>query len=214
VDSLIADSPGAADSPAARADRLLQDVLGEEQYRRFRAGGFLDLPSRKFPGRTYRLDSSGNLSYREPGETGFNTTLCVQPTEAVPLDDQIVMRYLLVTADEDRLVEVANPITFGFISLTRALYHDFGQRYSSGLSLLLTLAVVAFLLGSLWLEYWAFTTLLASQLVVAVVLIVLFVLPAFVGLILVIAGGVEAFRTVRTWLARGRMRFAGHQARA
>jgi len=32
------------ESPAARADRLLRDVLGDAQYQRLRGAGYLDLP--------------------------------------------------------------------------------------------------------------------------------------------------------------------------
>lgn len=194
-----------ADSPAARAEHLLRNVLGEEQFRRLRSLGYLDLPSRRVKGRVYRLDSLGNLTYRDAGEAGFNTTLCVQPKEAVPRDDQIAMRYLLVTADEDRLLEVANPITFGFVSLTRALYHDFNGRYPAWAAALMTLGVVLFFLGSLALEFWALLSLIETSPIAAVILFLVFLVPAFIGVILVIAAVVEAVRTVRTFAARSRL---------
>ena len=187
--------------PAERADQLLRDVLGESQYLRFKTLGYLDLPSRKFPGRTYRLDVSGNLSYRDPGETAFNTSLCVQPQEEVPRDDQVAMRYLLVTADEDRLLQVANPITFGLISLVRALYHDFSQNHSRAGSLALSLAIVGFFLGSLAVEVWAVVYLLARQPLAATALIVVLLVPAFIGGVLVAAGLAEGVRALGRFMA-------------
>jgi hypothetical protein len=198
-------SAGAADGPAARADRLLRDVLGAEQYERLRGAGYLDLPSRRRRGRVYRLDSLGNLSYRDPGETGFSTTLCVQPEEAVPRDDQVAMRYLLVTADEDRLLRVANPNAFRFVPLARALHHDFRQRYSVLVSALLTLAVIAFFLLSTVAAGWALSRIFAGQGLFAVLLFLLFLIPGFLGLVLLAAGVVELHRTWVTWRARRRL---------
>jgi hypothetical protein len=198
-------SEAAPDAPAGRAERLLRDVLGEDQFTRLRTSGYLDLPSQRFRGRVYRLDVLGNLSYRDAGEAGFNTTLCVQPVDAVPRDDQVVMRYLLVTADEDRLLEVANPIAFGFVSLIRALYHDFSQRYAAVPSALLTFFVIAFFLGSVGMEAWTLGKLLHQHPVVAAIVFLVFLVPAFVGIVLVVAGVVEMARTLRAWQARTRM---------
>ena len=195
-----------AENPTERAERLLRDVLGEEQFHRLRTIGYLDLPSEKVRGRIYRLDSLGNLSYRDAGEAGFNTGLCVQPEEAIPRDDQIAMRYLLVTADEERLLETANPITFGFISLIRALFHDFSQRHAAWLAGLLTAAVVLFFLGSLGVEVWLVRSLFPQNFWLAALLGIVFIVPALVGLVLVVAGAVELVRWVRTSMARGRLR--------
>jgi hypothetical protein len=192
------------ETPAARADRLLRDVLGEIQYQELRGAGFIDLPSGRHPGRMYRLDSLGNLSFRDPGETGFNTTLCVQPEEAIPRDDQVAMRYLLVTADEERLVKTANPIAFGFVSLARALYHDFGQRYPRPLSALLATGVLVFFLGSLVLDVWAAAQALFRHSLAFGALFLLLIVPAFIGLVLVAAGFAEGARAFRAWRYRRR----------
>jgi len=190
---------------AARAERLLLDVLGERQFHRLRRVGYLDLPSRRYPGRVYRLDLTGNLAYRDAGENGFNTTLCVQPVEPVPRDDMVAARYLLVTADEDRLLQTANPITFGFLSLARALYQDFRQRYGVGQSALMTSAIILFFLLAAAAEAWAMVSLLPAQPLVGVLLMVLLALPGLVGVVLVLAGVVEAIRAANTWRARRRL---------
>jgi len=90
------------------------------------------------------------------------------------------------------------PITFGFFSLIRALYHDFRQRYPRLASGLLTSLVAAFFLGSLALETWILGVLLRAHPLAAIVLFIVFVLPAFVGLILLVAGLVEAIRAEAT----------------
>jgi len=190
------------ESPAARADRLLRDVLGDAQYQRLRGAGYLDLPSSRRPGRVYRLDSLGNLSYCDPGESGFNTTLCVQPEETIPRDDQVAMRYLLVTADEERLLKTANPIAFGFVSLARALYHDFAQRYPRSLSAVMATTVITFFLLSAMVDGWALAHAIFHRSLAAGALFLLFVVPALVGLVLAAAGVTELARALRTWRAR------------
>lgn len=180
-----------ADTPAARAEQLLQRVMGDEQFRRFRAEGYLDLPSRLRPGRTYRLDTAGNLSYRDPGEPGFMTSLCVQPVQPVPRDDQVAMRYLLVTSDEKELLNVANPIAFGFISLVRAIYHDCRQNEPGWKAALYTFSLVGLFLGALAWEIYALVFLLGRLPVVAILSGIILALPALVGLVLVGAALVE-----------------------
>lgn len=198
------ESPLGLESPAARADQLLRDVMGEARYQQLKSDGYLDLPSSRHAGRTYRLDGLGNLSYREPGELTYRTTLCVQPTEAIPRDDQIAMRYLLVTADEERLVKVANPITFGFMSLSRALYHDFGMHNSRPVAGLLTAGTIAFFFGALGTEAWTLLVLVARQPGVAVAVLIALLLPAFVGSIFAAAALADSVRAVQTWCARRR----------
>jgi hypothetical protein len=190
------------ETPAERAEQLLLDVLGEAQFHRLRKVGYLDLPSRNYRGRVYRLDTMGNLSFRDPGENGFNTTLCVQPIEQVPRDDMVAARYLLVIADEERLLETANPITFGFLSLARALYQDFRQKHHPLTAGVMTAGIVTFFLGSLAIELWLVIALLPTNPVLAVVGIAIMGLPALVGVVLIVAAMVESARGVATWRAR------------
>jgi hypothetical protein len=194
-----------AETPEARAERLLLDVLGEGQFHRLRRIGYLDLPSRKFRGRVYRLDLMGHLSYRDAGEGSFNTTLCIQPIESVPRDDMVAARYLLVTADEGRLLTIANPITFGLFSLARALYQDFRQKHAPFSSALMTGAILLFFLGALAAEVWTVVSLLPLQPVLGIVALLALLLPALVGLVLVAAGIVELGRVTATRRARKRL---------
>jgi len=182
-------------------------VLGEEQYGRLRRVGYLDLPSQRYRGRVYRLDSLGRLSYRDAGETTFHATLCVQPEEEVPRDDEIAMRYLLVTADEDRLLEVANPIPigFGFFLLARAQYQAFRQRYPPWLAALLTTVLMGLLPATLVAEIWIFMEVLPRQRLLGIGLLVLFFIPALIGLALIFTGAAELIRAFTVWRARHRL---------
>jgi hypothetical protein len=192
------------DAPSRRAEELLQRVVGPERFTEMQGQGFLDLPSRLVAGRVYRLDRDGGLLYREPGEPGFRTTLCVQPQEAVPRDDVVAMRYLLVTADEERLLEVANPIAFGFVSLSRALHHDFAQRHAAPWAALFAGSLILLFLGSLLAQFWLLGWLMLRNPGLAVALVLLLLVPAFIGGVLAVAGAVELWYVVRTALVRRR----------
>lgn len=174
--------------------------MGDARFRQFQVQGFLDLPSQKKPGRIYRLDTLGNLLYRDAGEASFNTTLCVQAQEAVPRDDLVAMRYLLVTADEDRLLEVANAFTFGLTPLVRALFHDFAERLPPWGAALLTALLLLLFFGAIAVEGWSIGTLARIHPVACVMLCALFLIPSVIGCVLLLAGVAELFRTVRAGL--------------
>lgn len=193
-----------AEEPAARAERLLRDVMGRDRFERLHRDGYVDLPSRLVKGRTYRLDRDGSLLCRDAGEPAFRTTLCVQPQEALPRDDVTAMRYLLVTCDEERLLKVANPIAFGFLSLARALQHDLAQHYHPASATAVTAGLVSLFLGALAAEIWVLGWLLLRSPAAGVLLFLVLMVPAFIGAVLVIAGGVEAWYSLRTLAARAR----------
>lgn len=189
-------------TPAERAEQLLLEVMGPDRFQTLRTLGFIDLPSRLHPGRIYRLDSLGNLSYRDPGDAGFDVSLCVQPEESVPRDDQIAMRYLLATADEERLLTTANPVTFGFMSLGRALYHDFAQRYPTWMAAILTPLVILFFIGATVAELCVMLGLTGWGPITAIAVFVLLLVPALVGAVLVGAAFSDLLRAHRVRRAR------------
>lgn len=198
-------SAAVLETPEERAADLLRQVMGDARFRQFQVQGYLDLPSQRKTGRVYRLDTQGNLLYRDPGEASFNTTLCVQATETVPRDDLVAMRYLLVTADEDRLLEVANAFTFGLTPLIRALYHDFAERLPAAGAALFTLALTLLFFGAVGVEAWSVANYAQSNPALCVVLCAIFLVPAVVGCVLVLAGVAELFRILRSVVARPRV---------
>lgn len=193
-------------TPAARAEQLLREVMGPARFEALRTIGFVDIPSRVHPGRVYRLDNLGNLSYRDPGDAGFDVSLCVQPDESIPRDDQVAMRYLLVTADEERLLATANPVTFGFLSLSRALYHDFSQRYPAWIAGLFTPLVIVFFLGATLGELAILVGLTGLGALAAAVVFILLLVPALVGAVLIAAAFSDVARTYRVFRARRLLR--------
>lgn len=100
---------GQRKNSSARA--RLQRILGPENLKRLQRTEHLDIASRQIAGRTYRLDSVGLISYWDGGEIpekpGHLPWLCIQ-IDGARGSEEVVLKYLLITADEDRLLATAN----------------------------------------------------------------------------------------------------------
>jgi hypothetical protein len=92
---------------ARRATELLRSVLTCEQYVQLMRNGYLDIPSPRDPGRIYRVPRApGLVGVIEQGRRKAN--LCLQPLEAVPDADIVVMHKLMIEADEESYLQTAN----------------------------------------------------------------------------------------------------------
>ncbi|MBI3910408.1 MAG: hypothetical protein HY320_05675 [Armatimonadetes bacterium] len=162
--------------------------MGEARYTTLIRQGYLEFPSRLRRGRVYRLDSSGNLSCRDPGQSTSSTTLCIQSTEPVPRADVLALRYLMVTADEPGLLATANPVRFSLRAITIAIYRDARERYGGLGAFLYTLGVLGLFLAALAVEGASAVGLLSACPVVGLILCVLAAPVAVLGFVLVLAG--------------------------
>jgi hypothetical protein len=96
----------------ARAELLLSEVLTPAEYTMLQTLGYLELPSRLYPGRYYRI-------YRRPrpvevyqrGQAAL--ALCVQPTTYLPSGDRVLMHKVLLEGDEARYLRTANVTRLG-----------------------------------------------------------------------------------------------------
>ncbi|MGZ3624701.1 MAG: hypothetical protein ACXVB7_16570 [Ktedonobacteraceae bacterium] len=90
-----------------RANELLRSVLTCEQYNQLTRKGYLDIMSPRDPGCMYRVPRrQGLVKVIEQGSHKAN--LCLQPREAVPDDDIVVMHKLMIEADEETYLQTAN----------------------------------------------------------------------------------------------------------
>lgn len=191
-----------ADSPSARAEDLLRRVLGPARYQALARQGYLELPSRVRRGRVYRLDSSGNLSYREPGQYGFHTSLCIQPVEPVPRADAVAARYLLLTTDEPALLATANPVRFSLAAITIAVYRDARERYGAAAGFLYTVGMLALFFGALGVEAAAVAGAFAPWPAAGLILCVLAAPPAVLGFVLLGAAAADGWSLLATACGR------------
>lgn len=95
-----------------RAEEVARLTLGDRLWTRARRVGYLDLPSRHFPGVSYRLRPGRRIEVRcEPGTpTPWpHRFLCINPTYPLPEAEFFAQLYLYVRDHEDEVIRVAAP---------------------------------------------------------------------------------------------------------
>jgi hypothetical protein len=96
----------------ARAEESARLTLGDDVWTRVRRDGYLDLPSARFPGVTYRLRVGRRIEVRcAPGvrPPRRQPFLCVNPTYPLPEAEFFAHLVLYVRDNEDALIRVAAP---------------------------------------------------------------------------------------------------------
>lgn len=92
-----------------RAKKLLLELIGRTDYKKFSRSGYLDVEGRN--GRIYRIIPGAQMKVFE-GKDKLDVlleTLCIiTPNHHLPKADEVVWKKLMIEADEDRLLEVAN----------------------------------------------------------------------------------------------------------
>lgn len=95
-----------------RSEELLRDLLDECEYRQLVRYGYMDVPSRCYAGRLYRIPYlPGRVSILEDGRAVAE--LCVQPLAPLPDNDMIVLHKVMIEGDELDYLARANafPVT-------------------------------------------------------------------------------------------------------
>lgn len=89
------------------AEMLLRDKLSHEEYRQLSSHSYLEVPSRSYANRIYRVPRGpGQVQVVEGGRV--IERLCLQPLEALPEADVILMHKLLIEGDESAYLATAN----------------------------------------------------------------------------------------------------------
>jgi hypothetical protein len=94
------------DAAWERAEALLRDSVTSEQYASYQSRGYLEVPSRRQPGRVYRVDGWRPVAVFEGGH--FVGAICIRPREHLPGPDVVLARKLLVEGAEDELLRSGN----------------------------------------------------------------------------------------------------------
>jgi hypothetical protein len=100
------------DAARERAEESARLTLGDDVWTRVRRDGYLDLPSGRFPGVTYRLRVGRRIEVRcgpgvrPPWRYPF---LCINPTYPLPEAEFFAQLVLYVRDNEDALIRVAAP---------------------------------------------------------------------------------------------------------
>ena len=92
-----------------RAYKLLAEQLGDVDFRRLVSQGYLEMDSRKYAGRKYRLPKNHNAYIEILDENNkVIDTLCIQTRMECPSGDRLLARWLLINFDEERLLKTSN----------------------------------------------------------------------------------------------------------
>lgn len=95
-----------------RAEEVARLTLGEDVWTRVQRAGFVDLPSGRFPGVTYRLRVGRRIEVRcAPGvdPPWSQPYLCINPTYPLPEAEFFAHLYLYARDNEEELIRVAAP---------------------------------------------------------------------------------------------------------
>lgn len=108
--------PGFTPEDYAEARRRARDVarttLGEDLWAQVQRRGYLDVPSQRIPGVTYRLRIGRRIEVRcAPGVESpwYCDFLCINPTYPLPEEEFFAHLYLYARDREDILINVAAP---------------------------------------------------------------------------------------------------------
>jgi len=93
-----------------RAEKLLQQILGPEEYAQIHSLNGLRIPSKLIPGVSYVIQAVGRCMLADKDGNLFGH-LCLVPVGDVPLADHVLGLVLLARNDEERLL--ANGNVFG-----------------------------------------------------------------------------------------------------
>ncbi len=90
-----------------RARALLAEVLSDKECQQLALSGYLLLRSPSVPGRMYRIpERSGWVDIYESGKLAVR--VCVQPNEALPASDVVLMHKLMIEGNEQDYLSRAN----------------------------------------------------------------------------------------------------------
>jgi len=88
-----------------RAKKLLMDLIGKVDYKKFLQLGYLDVEGNS--GRTYRIRARHRIEVRE-GDIKIESLCITTPDHYLPEHDEVVWKKLLVEGNEELLLKVAN----------------------------------------------------------------------------------------------------------
>jgi hypothetical protein len=95
-----------------RAEEVARTTLGDPLWAKLRRDGYLDLPSKRYPGVTYRLRVGQRIEVRTPSgirPPWRHPYLCINPTYPLPELEFFAHLYLYVRDFEDEVIRVAAP---------------------------------------------------------------------------------------------------------
>lgn len=92
-----------------KGQEMLRQLLTPREYRALRERGYLEVPSSVVAGRVYRIPRHRGLVSQIEQER-VTTQLCIVPDRWLPDADIVLMHKLMIEADEEHYLQVANSV--------------------------------------------------------------------------------------------------------
>lgn len=103
-------------SAERRAHSFMRELLTASQYQQLTRSGFVEVVSPSIPDRIYRIPGAGGLvRVYEQGHAVMD--LCLQPVEALPDGDVVLLHKLMIEGNEQEYLAKANHFAPGIITL-------------------------------------------------------------------------------------------------
>lgn len=103
-------------SAERKAHMLMREMLTPDQFQQLTRHGYVEVMSPSIAYRTYRIPGAGGLvRVYEQGQAIMD--LCLQPVDALPDGDVVLMHKLMIEANEQEYLAKANHFAPGIISL-------------------------------------------------------------------------------------------------
>lgn len=99
-----------------RAHVLMRDLLSPAQYAQLTRHGYVEVPSPTIEHRVYRIPGAGGL-VRVYDQGRAVMDLCLQPVDALPDGDVVLLHKLMIEGNEQDYLAKANHFAPGIISL-------------------------------------------------------------------------------------------------
>jgi len=87
---------------------LLKDVVGEEEYKKFKEVGHLDVQSPSDGNLIYRVRQGRRIALVKNGVESTKESLCIHPNEMFVQGDKVAAQVMWCMMNEKKLMEVAN----------------------------------------------------------------------------------------------------------
>ena len=104
--SLLGADATEQDAAWRRAEDLLRDSLTAAQFDSYKTRGWVEVPSRRFSSRVYRVDGWRPVAVYENGQ--FVGAVCIRPREHIPGPDILLARKLMIEGAENEFLRAGN----------------------------------------------------------------------------------------------------------
>ena len=96
------------DEACQRAENLLKEYIGAEAFRKFCDDGYIEVDSKGYKRKKYRISRYGNSMIEVYDKGKFTYCLCARPAVDCPPADRVLSKVVLLQSAEEYFLSKAN----------------------------------------------------------------------------------------------------------